>query len=217
MRITLYLTLALQLLISCARTGIESKADPKDSQSLWVHSHRTDKGHFLVQFSENKVAVWDTLRTEIQGFDYIPGSLYHLEVEEVESESSDPSFKLLLMKEQRVDPILRIHDIWALKSMPGHESASATPGRAYIELNTTRMSLMGQAHCNSISSSIDRLDEEHIEFSYMVQTKRACRALADETAMVDRLNRTRKYIREGLALKFLDESDNVLLEFKKID
>ena len=189
----------------------------KKEKTVWVNSHKVDRDLFLVQFSEKLSTQWDTVLCEFQDFKYFPGSLYKLSVSEVKEEQKVKTYIVNTVLEQRVDEKLQLYDIWALKAMPGYSGVDSVASRVYIELNTSDMSMSGQAHCNYVSTDIEVADGQTLRFSHIVQTKRACPMLAAETEFVNRLNATNSYSREGLTLHLKDKEGDIILSFKKID
>ncbi|NND95416.1 MAG: META domain-containing protein [Flavobacteriales bacterium] len=186
---------------------------------LWLNSHRPDiKGdYYLAKFSQEEALAWDTIQCKFENFDYIPGSLYHLEVREIKDDSNLRTYVVTEMKDQVVDPILKIHDIYVLREMPEFNSETNRISRATIEINTNTREILGQAHCNRYSAQILELDDSKISFSPIAQTKMACPDLGSEQEYTERLIKTTAYQREGLELRFLDSSGQIVLVFKKVD
>lgn len=221
----------LFFMVSCAT----HKANKSNEYIYWINSSKVPcdgvgAGSCL------KVQKGDTLNNEnwqyfystIDGFDYQPGYIYKLIVrekkidkEKVPADASSINFTLVKVIEKIQDMVLRINDIWILKSIKGEGiTPSQTNKRGkipQIEFHIADMKVMGNDGCNNFFGSIKSIDNKNLRFGLLAGTKMAC----IRTDISDKFNtaliRVSKYKIENLQLILSDEQGNELLMFKKTD
>jgi len=108
-----------------------------------------------------------------------------------------------------------LYDIWRLKeikSKPINKDKSIV-----LELNTDKMSFMGNAFCNTIAGKIELNSSNKIQFKKMIATRMACEALADENLYLNLLSTVSSYQIKSLHLLLFNDSNELVLDFIKMD
>ncbi|WP_282013761.1 DUF4377 domain-containing protein [Marinifilum flexuosum] len=198
--------------------------------TYWVNSRKVNcegvapTKCLLVQKGESlDDAKWENFYSEIEGFKFEDGYLYKLLVKEenlssdqVPADASSIKYTLVKMLEKKADPISRLHDIWALESING-ESINIKGKRPILEINLSTMMVGGNNGCNSYGGKIKHVDNDRLEFGPIASTRRMCQDMDVPDKFDIAMVNTRKYKLDELKLFLLDETGNVLLQFKKVD
>jgi len=168
---------------------------------------------------------WTLFYDDIQWFEYEPGYLYvlklrveQLQPNEVPADGSSLRYHLISIEEKIPDPLLVLHDIWAVESIEGKPLDSVRPGRPYLELHISRREFMGNDGCLAIRGTIEELNNEVIRFSAPAREldPKDCKGGGPAPAYRDALSQVNRYERKGLTLQlFKDETE--LLRLKKVD
>jgi len=204
----------------------------KQNESIyWVNSSKKDCSGvgkmtcFQIQKSDtlNLNADWNLFYAPIDGFDYIPGFIYKLKIKEtqVENPPADASsikYTLVKVLEKKEDIRYSIHDIWILESIDGvtidKNNIEITP---QIELNVSKMKVMGSNGCNRISGSIKKISDKNLEFSSLMETRKMCAQMEIPMQFSSALNKTKFYKKENQILKLFDADMKELVSLKKVD
>ncbi len=116
------------------------------------------------------------------------------------------------------NPIMRLHDIWALIAMEGFEDVQGRYLKSSaIEIHVNDKRITGNSPCNQFSGGISVLTDERIELSMIASTKRACPDLDIESEFYERLQKARSYRLEELNLVLMDGEGFETLRFLKVD
>lgn len=216
------------------KTGKTVLQQDTGSFHIWVASSRIDcegsatQTCFLVQRAEeiDPNGDWELLYGEIRGFEYQPGMLYHLLIKEVarasttsETDSRASTYQFVEQIEQKPDPNLALHDIWAFEAMGSmrKESWPSDLDRPVIELYPAEKRIVGSDGCNRFRGTIQRLAPGEISFNPLLSTKMACPEMEASGQFAQALARTASYeLREGQLL-FFDSSGKELLRFIKVN
>ncbi|MFK5878691.1 MAG: DUF4377 domain-containing protein [Flavobacteriaceae bacterium] len=203
----------------------------QNAHIYWVNSSKTECSGvgemtcLQVQKSDTLDfdADWNLFYSQIEGFRYVPGFIYKLNVKEtpIENPPADASsIKYTLIKELEKfnDPRLAINDIWVLVAVGGVEvdktKINIIP---QIEINISKKMIIGTNGCNNISGSIAKQDATKIEFGPLRETMKMCPNMEIPNQFSLALTQTRFYKKENLVLKLFDVDMKELLSFKKVD
>ena len=111
----------------------------------------------------------------------------------------------------------KLHDIWVLKRLNGKNLAKETPAPS-MELNLSRMEIMGNDGCNSYQGEITSLDDRKIAFGgNLMMTEIGCSTYHIDKEYYKALYQARTYEVKGGILILMDEGKNEVLAFFKID
>lgn len=88
----------------------------------------------------------------------------------------------------------RLHDIWALEKMKGKElrEEDFLKRRPYMEINTSNMTFMGNADCNSMSGQFFS-ERDKLRFQNIVSTQMACEEGNLDAEFIDALQASTHY------------------------
>jgi heat shock protein HslJ len=115
------------------------------------------------------------------------------------------------------NPILRLHDIWALTSINGLSENINIERRPTIEIFPEKKEIVGFGGCNNYSGPILEVNATAISFGAIMSTKMACEQLDLESKYFTALQATKKYSLNDLELTFLDGQGVPILIFRKVD
>lgn len=170
---------------------------------------------------------WQNFYSEIRGFDYEPGYLYRLRVQEtrlppeqVPADASSIRYELLEIIEKSRDPRLAIHDIWALERFgeSGPDLAGSGPP-PYIEFNIPRSEYIATGGCGGFRGEILAVSAEELRLGTATGSPedQGCDGDPLLNELSTRLGATARWHRSGLSLTLSDERGTALLTFRKID
>lgn len=168
---------------------------------------------------------WEWMHTHIEGFDYEPGYLYTLRVEEediprhqVPADASSKRYRLIKLLDKSPDLRLRINDIWVLTHLQG-QSADDLIGRErpYLEFHVSEMRYMGLDGCNRFQGKPEKLGEDTLVFGIIAGTKKNCTDEQVSKPFRELLGQVRAYDIENLNLTLRDGIGTELMRFKKTD
>ncbi len=123
--------------------------------------------------------------------------------------------------EMQENPMLRLNDIWALKSMSHNglevEADFSTMEVPVLEIYVEDKRIGGNDGCNSFFGNIDLLDDESVLFGSIGSTKMVCPNMVIPNAFNRALIQAKSYRLKGLELIFYDETSQEILRFHKVD
>ncbi len=223
------------ILIVSALILFDACASQKNSTVYWINSYTVDcvgSGPQKCLLVQKNIAIsdtaWHTFYAPIEGFDFEPGYLYKISVEEekldankVPADASSIKYKLVKIIEKDLDPKLHINDIWVLTSLNGNKitpvSTNERRRNVQIEFQLAERKVMGTDGCNRFTGSIKAIGEETLLLGTLASTRMMC---PDMTLSVD-FNKTiqevQKYAIENLQLTLFDKDSKELMTFKKVD
>lgn len=222
------LLLILPLILSACNGP---KPDDKNTYTYQVNSARVPCTGVApmecLQIRRGDAPDWQLFYSEIEGFDYEPGYLYRIRVQEeqldpekVPADGSSIRYTLVSVDEKKPDPRLRLNDIWVLREMEGEpvpeEDLPAQMQRPYIEFHIRDNRYMGNDGCNTFRGQIDSAGEKALSLSPAMSTKMSCGDMALPTAFLRLLSRVDSYRAETGKLILL-EGETELLKFHKTD
>ena len=131
-----------------------------------------------LQIKKSEDSNWENFYEKISGFNYVPGYMYKIEVEETEKENTPAdksiySYKLKKVMSKEVDRKLRINDIWVASKI-GDIQIQQLEMQPRIEISVKDMSLQGTDGCNSIRASLKTLTETDVTFGAAMGTRKLC-------------------------------------------
>lgn len=222
-----------QLLIAAFSlfTFLEAAAQEKRQYTLHVNSHMAQcQGEALmyclvVRRDTMPDTPWEWMHSHIDGFDYKPGYLYTLRIEEediprnqVPADASSKRYRLLKMIDKSPDLRLRINDLWALTHMKGQPVDDLIGHeRPFIEFHVAEKRYMGLDGCNRFQGELLKLDTYKLMLDAGSITERRC---ADEQVSKPfhaLLGQVHGYEIGPLQLLLKDTNGAELLRFKKVD
>ncbi len=108
-----------------------------------------------------------------------------------------------------------IHDIYVLVEAEGQKVK--TNKTATIEINLSKMEMMGNDGCNDFGGKISmhNADQMILEFADINATEMYCDEVSNKIGQS--LYKVKKYKREGMLLHLMSEEGSVLLTYKKVD
>lgn len=203
-----------------------------DQPAFWVNSYTVNcsgvgpRTCLLVQKGKEIVdGEWKNFYANIEGFEYEPGYIYKLEVKEdsiplaeVPADASSIKYTLVKELEKKIDPKLRLNDIWALETI-GTEEIVLTEGlqRPRMELQLNNRTVFGMDGCNNFRGGIKEVGETTLVFSPIVGTRRMCPDMTISDALLKTFDQVRTYEIKDLKLTLFDANGAVLSSFKKVD
>lgn len=113
---------------------------------------------------------------------------------------------------------IKLHDIWVLESMDG-ELLNLKKGqrRPRLEINLTKMKIMGTDGCNNFMGGILKADEDTLKLGPIASTRKACIDMKIANRFNQLINKVETYSRKGLKLYLLDNKRRELFQFQKTD
>lgn len=224
-----------KMLITIATLSFAACTDDANVSTFWVNSIKREcagvgKMQCLMVQKGDKIdpLAWENFHAPIEGFEYRPGNLYKIKVEEeqldiqdVPADASSIKYTLIKVLEEKADPKLRLNDIWVLKSLSGENVASAKEGErrkdASMEINLSQMRVMGNDGCNSYNGAIELVGQEALKFGVLAGTRMMCVDMALPDAFNKALSKVEKYEIKDLSLFLYDKDEKELMVLKKVD
>lgn len=208
---------------------ILTSCNSEKTATFWVNSSKIDcegvgKTQCLL-LSKNdtlEIAKWTNFHGEIDGFEFKPGVFQKIKVEEthlnpknVPADASTTKYSLIEVLEEIKDKRLAINDIWLTTAI--NKKSISTNKLPQLEINISKMNILGTDGCNNINGAIIKLTETSISFGPIATTRKLCADMEISNKFNYNLAKTTYYKKEGLKLYFFDENGNEIITFKKID
>ncbi len=221
---------ALFVVISLS-TCQEVTAQNKQQYILYVNSHKAQcQGEammscLLVRKDTLPGTAWEFMDPHIEGFEYKPGNLYTIRVEEetlprdkVMADASSKRFRLIKVVDVRPDLSLRINDIWVLTHIEGQEfHGNAGNEPPYLELHVADGRFMGKDGCNRFQGIIEDLGISTLILGPAAGTKMHCPDDQISPQFRSLLAQVNGYKIEHMQLRLQNKEGSELLRFKKVD
>lgn len=113
---------------------------------------------------------------------------------------------------------MKLHDIWVLESMEGELlNLKERQQRPRLEINLTKMQIMGTDGCNNFMGDVLAVDETVIKFGAIAATRKACPDMEIPNKFNRLINNVITYSRKNLKLYLFDNRGKELLRFQKTD
>lgn len=197
----------------------------------WVNSYKvyctgvTPQMCLQIQKGEKlKPGVWENFFDEIRGFDWQPGFIYKIKVRENEIPASQvpadaSSIRYVLVEElkKESDPVVRLHDIWALEKLDGKQWESKSLERPTLEIKLTTGKVMGTDGCNQYNGTIQKITTEELVLGPLASTKKACPDMELSDLFHTKMAEVKGYHRDELKLTLLNDDGQAVMQFKKVD
>ncbi|MDX8337905.1 META domain-containing protein [Draconibacterium sp. IB214405] len=204
----------------------------KDTATIfWVNSYRVDcvgvgpMKCMLIQKGEVlDDGAWQNFYSKIEGFDYEPGYIYKLKVQEeqlenVPADASSIKYTLVEVLEKKEDGKLALNGNWeALKingsviKLPRMRGAGVLPT---LQIDIFERQISGIDNCNNFTGTINKIGESSLEFGTIAGTQKMCPDMSISKAFNEALSAVKKYQLTDNTLLLLDEAGNELLEFNR--
>ncbi|MBU2950142.1 DUF4377 domain-containing protein [Tamlana agarivorans] len=222
----------ISALFLIAIIGTSCSPSENNNTSFWVNSHKVEcdagagKAQCLQVYKGADVehAEWTYFYNQIEGFTFKPGLLQKIEVSEthlnpksVPADASTIHYKLIKVLEQRQDPKMNLHDIWAATHIYGQTINTSNTEAPTLEINITKHMILGTDGCNNFSGSIKTLTKNTLVFGPIATTRKMCPNMEIPDAYIRALTTVKNYKRDGLVLYLLDADNNEILRFNKVD
>ena len=111
---------------------------------------------------------------------------------------------------------MNIHDVWVTVAIEGNPiNRMVTAPR--LEINLTKMQVMGNDGCNNFSGNIKNIDNNTINFATIVSRKKSCRNMETANRFNKALIASASYKIENGVLVFFDRNGNEALKLQKTD
>ena len=200
----------------------------QETETIWINSFRLDcegvapQSCLQIQRGEFDETAWELFYNDIKGFDYEAGYIYQLTIAKtiVENPPSDGSaiaYNLVSIDNKERDERLRLNDIWVLTHMQGEAIELMDGGRTpQLEIHLRDKSIFGNAFCNSIRGSFEKLTDKEIIFGAMASTRMICPDQEQEDTFLQLIAGVNRYQIENSQLVLYD-LENESLRFKKVD
>lgn len=221
------LVFVFTLISSCDK----SQENTTEKKVFWVNSQRSqcDAGAGVKQcisVSENTNltdAEWRLFYSDIEGFKFESGYYQKIKVtveklnkENVPADAGTMRYKLAEVLDKKLDPKLRLHDIWATQKING-EPIPKDIKTPILEINITKMQVLGSNGCNNYNGGIKRITENEIEFAPIAGTRMMCPNMSIPDAYDKALAASISYKMNKLELTFFDANGEETLNFIKVD
>lgn len=225
-------TLALLLLTTFVAVSCDMPTKESTQEHVyWVNSYKqpcTDGGEttclLIVKGTDSldmSTAEWQPLSASIEGFDYEPGHIHKLlvnETEVTEDSSTTKTYSLIEVMEKNIDARLRVNDIWVLESLNGEAYVAAEGQESpMLEIQVAAGRVMGNDGCNNFRGTFTTLTDTELAFGPLMTTRKACPDMETPKMVEDALNQVASYTVESLSLKLYDADGNEVLSYKKVD
>ena len=226
--LAIFLPLVLvSLSVSCGSV----KNEEMNTFTYWVNSQRvpcTGVGPMeCLEVRKEGSDTWELFYSQIEGFQYEPGYLFRIRVQEekldpslVPADASSIKYTLVSVEEKVPDPKLRINDIWMLREIEGRKVPEGvlTGGlqRPYIEFHLPDSRYMGTDGCNTFRGSIVSVGDRELRMGPAMSTRMSCGDMNIPNTFMKLLSRVDAYETSEDTLILL-EGNTELFKFAKTD
>jgi heat shock protein HslJ len=163
---------------------------------------------------------WELFYSQIAGFDYEPGHVYHVVVEiqdrppPLPADVSSKTYTLVEVLSKTADPALRLTNLWKVVSVGDLEDPRNAKGQPLVfEFNASMRTYAGDLGCNRIRGALAENDGTRLKLGVGMATLMNCADMTVEDAVSSALAATRRYeLSDGL-LRFLGEEGEELMTF----
>lgn len=214
--------LLLSLLFACG-------AKDKNVHNYWINSYTVPCEAApevpCFQFQKEEAMLhgeWETMTSNIVGFDYEPGYLYDLQVRETKLASPAPDgstirYELVAIEAKEVDPLLAVNSIWVATTINGNDFSVARGNELpRVEVNIRANSIAGTDGCNFFNGQFEQLTDENLTLGPLAQTKKACLDMPYADAFMQALMSADSYsLSNDQAELSLYQGENEVLSFKR--
>ena len=166
---------------------------------------------------------WENFYATIEGFSFESGYSYILKVREtpIENPPADASsihYELveIIEKSKITQPLQSIYDIWGVIRVNGADQLSQGIMQT-IEINTHKMTALGEAGCNSYQCTIEnQADSNTLTFKQIISTQKTCPHQTAENTFLKTLESVDNFYRYNQTLLLLSHGQ-VVIEARRMD
>jgi len=208
---------------------ISCKSDMKtETAFFWINSSKIDCAGVgpmqCLQIKRSETGAWENFYDRIEGFDFEPGFIYHIEltIDEL-NENTSPAdkskLKYTLVKtiSKERDKKYFLNDIWAVTRIGELTIDKSTLQIPQLEISIKSMQIMGNDGCNNFRGSIEILNESMMKFGPIMSTKKLCLDMTIPNAFNTNISDVRSFKRESLKLTLFDKDGVAIIECLKVD
>ncbi|NVJ87685.1 MAG: DUF4377 domain-containing protein [Algoriphagus sp.] len=226
MKNILYICFLGMIFLSC-------QSQPEGThETWWINSSKVDcvgvgpQSCFQISKAEEfDRQNWELFYSEIEGFEYEPGNIYHIKLEiidktgELPADASSKSYKLLEVLSVESDLSLRLTNIWKVIQVGELQNpvGSLDGNELTFEFNASEKTYFGQLGCNTIRGGIAENDGENLKLGLGATTMMACPDMETEQKISKALIETTRYQIQENELVFFDPEGTELIRFKAVD
>jgi len=217
-----FLLLVMVSLVACKQP--QKKGNEK---IFWVHSSKIScegvgKMNCLqVKRGEDfETLRWESFYSNIEGFEYQPGYIYKIKVNEskrknVPADASSLEYELVEVLSKEQDKFLSITGIWLLQQINGKD-VDLNPNDALLEIKSSQQKFFGKAICNQINGNIKHVKDNKISITKVISTMMMCENIELETEYISALQNVEEFKVGDRKLQFLDLKGETILSYKMI-
>ena len=164
---------------------------------------------------------WELFYDDIKGFEYRPGYIYKIKVNEtklenVPADASSLEYTLVEIVSKEQDKFLSITGLWLLQQINGKD-IQLDPNDAVLEINSSRQQFFGKVNCNQINGVITHTENNKINISNVVTTRKMCPNIELEAKYIRVLQNVKEFKISNSKLQFLDLKGETILSYKMVD
>lgn len=173
---------------------------------------------------------WQNFYAGIEGFTHESGYRYLIRVREtplprgqVPADASSIRYELLEVIDRSPDPVVALHDIWALRSVDGMDvtafDAAMRVAQPYVEFHVTRGRYLGNDGCRAFSGEIIAAEPQALRLgpAQFDEAEATCGDGLLQERLRAALDRVAGWQREGPVLALVDSRGAEILRFGKGD
>ena len=168
---------------------------------------------------------WELFYGDIEGFEFEPGQLFHLRVEEkkvdpekVPADGSSMKYTMVEFISRTPDARLKLHNIYALESINGEQvDVPRDLQQPSLEVNVTEGRIMGTDGCNNFNAKATIGIGGNISIGPIAGTKKMCRSMDLPQEYMTALAEVKEYALRNEKLFLSDEGGNILLRLRPVD
>lgn len=211
----------IAILISC-------QAEKPKTTKIWVNSYQVSCDNsnesLCLQIQRGDTIEsdkWETLPSNIEGFNYEEGKIYQIEIGANEPSSNDKDelkFNLVKIIQEFDDNKLIINGKWELTFFMSDTLSIHIDRPEFapnLEINISERKVFGQDGCNNFTGSISEFDAEIISCISIVSTKKICPDNQLDDVIANTLTLVNKWKVEDSILSLLNSEGEALMKFKK--
>ncbi len=168
---------------------------------------------------------WENFYGEIEGFEFEPGNIFHLRVEEKKLDSAevpaDGSSMMYTMVEfisRTPDIRLKLHNIYALEAIEGERiNVPSDLEQPNLEVNVTEGRIMGTDGCNSFQASANVSLGGELILGPISSTEKMCKSSKLPQDYMNAMAEVNHYGLRNGKLFLSNAEGTVLLRFRPVD
>lgn len=168
---------------------------------------------------------WELFYDEIMGFEFEPGQLFHLRVEEkkldpatVPADASTMKYTMVEFISRTPDVRMKLHNIYALESIKGQAvSVPKDLQQPSLEVNVSEGKVMGNDGCNQFRGSATIGIGGNISIGPLAGTKKMCKSMKLTQDYTSALAEVKEYALRNGKLFLSDANGKILLRLRPVD